>query len=226
MSDWKRFAVWIGVLAWCFFSLVFDVRAGGVTVHKKLGTAHRVTGDYGGFGGPEASIGGGACTNPAAGTPLGGSETNNDWTSDYFGTANTGVWTNAGHQVTWAETCTETTVSKLQMWGAVNGVSNCKGIIYDNSGNIVTNGTSNGTSTTGWEWDWLDLTFATPPTLTKDATYKFVIVCDADGAITIGQLTTGGNVYTQGSFTYASPTAGPLAGSNAATATLQVRVVK
>lgn len=65
MSDWKRFAVWIGVIAWCFFSLAFDVRAqkctdddtiqlaqGQITIHKKLGTSNRVTGAVGGFGGP------------------------------------------------------------------------------------------------------------------------------------------------------------------------------
>lgn len=29
MIDWKRFAVWIWIVTWCFFSLAFDVRAQG-----------------------------------------------------------------------------------------------------------------------------------------------------------------------------------------------------
>lgn len=75
MSDTKRIALLIFLVLWAIFSLAVSVRAEeftspkcgdelafNVPVHKKLGTAHRVTGDYGGFGGAESATGAGCST--------------------------------------------------------------------------------------------------------------------------------------------------------------------
>lgn len=174
-----------------------------------------------------AIVGGGVvaagCTNPASGTTLGGSSTVNTSNAGFIGTANYGAWTNAGHTLTWSETCTTTTAAKVQVNGDVWDGGNCKAALYT-GGSLVTNGVTNATSTSGWT-GWNDLTFATPPTITKDATYKIVITCNTAYAFNVGYNDATGSVYTSATM-YASPPSSLPAGTELYTGTIGIRVVK
>lgn len=161
------------------------------------------------------------CTEPAAGTTLGGNSLYNDaWTGQDSVSA---YWDNTGKTITWSETCTTTTASKMQIYAEAWDGGNVKGLIYKD-GNLVTNGATNSTSVTGWSAGWHDLTFATPPTLTKGSTYKLAILLDNNYAISFSLQNNAGTIYYQ-NMTYSSPSA-TITGSEVATGDIAIRVVK
>lgn len=113
MTDTKRILLWLALVIWGIVALAFPVRAQevcpvqftepkcyervelahAIPVHKKLGTSHRVTGDYGGFGGgvPAAAPAGDTCDTAAlvsqcaegTGTPSGWTDSSGDINWDY-----------------------------------------------------------------------------------------------------------------------------------------------
>jgi len=121
----------------------------------------------------------GACTEPEAGTVIVGTSTTSTADIAYSG-INQQIYFDVNSEASWAETCTTTTVGTLEVYFAGNATGNCKAILANSDGTIVTNGVSNATSVPDWEGNpsWYVFTMGTPPTITKGNNYKIAVVCD------------------------------------------------
>jgi hypothetical protein len=164
------------------------------------------------------------CTDPAPGTVLGGNSTINDTTSDC--SINGWIcWEGTGHSVTWAETCTTTTVSSISIYtDGISGV-HMKAVLYNSDNSKVLNGDTDSTLTTGWSAGWHTLSFSTPPIVTKGNTYKVGYMVDGAGGNTVSQNSATGSINVQTGLTY--PTAPDLLSNNIwYTSTFAIRIVK
>lgn len=202
MSDTKRILLLIGLVFWCIFALAVSTRAEEFTspkcgeevalnipVHKKLGTSHRVTGDYGGFGGSVPAAGGsgwfGMTDTPGA---------TDDSPAEYVACVVMGTPTGTG-------TCT---VSKIAFYHS------CSQASYDIQFGFytVSTGTPNSLVATEETFQdigvldlgWHEYTLVSPVALTCGTSYYICYNAEASGIAT--KIAAGGNQYCADSKTF------------------------
>ncbi len=158
------------------------------------------------MGGGVAAVGGD--TEPASGTVIIGTSTTSTAASANLATAQQWFW-NVDFAATWSETASTTTVGTIEWYGQGWAGGNCKALLFNSDGTIVTNGVSGATVIEYEEAaTWHSFTMGTPPTVTKSTNYKIGIVCDTDYAINLTYDDTGSqSLGYEGTGNYTSPTA-------------------
>jgi hypothetical protein len=150
---------------------------------------------------------GGACTEPSANATIVGTD-NTSSAGQQYPNNGAGVYFNVAQAASWAETCTTTTMSTIQVSFQGNAGGYCKaGIALSSTGAPISNGISNALAVEyEASFTWHTFTMGTPPTLTKDTGYKLFVICDTDAAIIVGYDNTGTtSICFDTDGTYASP---------------------
>jgi hypothetical protein len=138
-----------------------------------------------------------------AGTVVIGSVLTNDTYSNSSSLANAAITNETALTASWAESAGTTTISRLRIrCGGWDG-GNVKGLIYTSAGVLVA--TTNVVNFVYGDPATYDFIFASPPTITKGASYRLAYILDTNFAITISHNNNGANVSHDTSGTYLSP---------------------
>lgn len=148
-------------------------------------------------------------TEPASGTVILGTSTTSTATASTPGSSVQEWFWNVDFAATWSESASTTTVGTIEWYTQGWAGGNCKAILLNSDGSIVTNGVSNAAA---YDYEenatWHVFTMGTPPTVTKSTNYKIAIVCDTDYAIQIPFNDTGSQTLGyEGAGNYTTPTA-------------------
>lgn len=157
-------------------------------------------------GQPAAAVG----EEPASGTVIIGSSTTSD-ASQASPNANNEFFWNVDFPASWSESASTTTVATIEWYLQGWAGGNCKAILLNSDGTILTNGVSNALAIEYSETaSWHSFTMGTPPTVTKSTNYKIAIVCNADVAIQLNYNGSGTQTFgleTTSTSQYTTPTA-------------------